>query len=250
MKSPVSVLVLEKSQVFSSYLALLLQSMGLKSLRCNELEATKTALARGFSDVLIIGDQNGAKPVHVIVQELANCISDNSIPIIVVSTCADPVEQKACYEAGCQDYLTKPIRPKQLHDALYARVTPVSKRRKNLRSNVNLTAEVTIDNLEPQKHGVLTLSKGGGLISSPRIMPTGTKVNLTLFLEENQIPLSGTVLYTLLNVKGSNTAAFGVLFHHVSQIHADMIEQYLEKILAQGSLVGMASEQIDSTPLS
>jgi DNA-binding response OmpR family regulator len=246
MKSPVSVLVLEKSQVFSKYLALLLQRMGLKSLWVSELEAAKTVLARGFSDVLIIGDQNGPKPLHVIVQDLASCIIDNSIPIIVVSTCADPDEQKACYEAGCQFYLTKPIQPKLLHDALYARVAPVNERRNNLRSKVDLTAEVIIDNQPSHTYDVLSLSKGGCLISSPRIVPTGTKVRLALYIAERQILLSGTVLYTLTNIKGS-TAAFGVLFHHVNQMQADMIEQYLEKILDQGNLVATTSEQIDST---
>lgn len=247
MKSPVSVLVIEKSQVFSRYLALLLQRMGLKSLQVSELEAAKTVLARGFSDALIIGDQNGSMPTHVIVQDLANCIIDNSIPIIVVSSCADPEEKKACYEAGCQDYLTKPIQPRLLHDALYARVAPVNERRKNLRSKVNLTAEVTIEAQQSHTHDVLTLSKGGCLISSPRFMPTGTKMTLTLFLANLQIPLSGTVLYTLTNVKGSNSAAFGVLFHHISQIYADMIEQFLEKILDRENLVAMTSKQIDPT---
>jgi DNA-binding response OmpR family regulator len=241
MKNPVSVLVLEQSQVFSRYLALLLQRMGLKSLCVREPEAAKTVLSRGFSDILIVGDQNGAKQTHVIVQDLANCIIDNSIPIIVVSSCAEPDEKKACYEAGCQDYLTKPVQPRLLHEALYARVAPTKERRKNLRSKVDLTAEVTIDNQQSHTHDVLTLSKGGCLISSPRFMPTGTKVSLTLFLVDLQIPLSGIVLYTLTNVEDSNTVAVGVLFHHVSQIYADMIEQFLEKSLDQGNLMAKAS---------
>lgn len=242
MKSPISVLVLEQSQVFSRYLALLLQRMGLKSLCVREPEAAKTVLSRGFSDVLIIGDQNGSTPTHVIVQDLANCIIDNSIPMIVVSSCADPDEQKACYEAGCHDYLTKPIHPRLLHDALYTRVAPIKERRKNLRSKVDLRAEITIENQQSHTHNVLNLSKGGCLVSSPRIVPTGTQVTLTLFLAELEIPLSGTVLYTLTDVKDSDTTAFGVLFHHISPIHADMIEQYLEKILDQGSLLAKASK--------
>jgi CheY-like chemotaxis protein len=216
--------------------------MGLKSLQVSELEAAKKVLARGFSDILIIGDQDGSKPTHVIIQDLANCIIDNSIPIIVVSSCADQEVQKACYEAGCQDYLTKPIQPKLLHDALYSRVAPVNERRKNLRSKVDLTAEVAIDNRQSHTHDVLNLSKGGCLISSPCFVPTGTKVTLTLFLADLQTPLSGTVLYTLTHSKDRDTTAFGVLFHHVNQIHADMIEQYLERILDQGNLLAKASK--------
>ncbi len=231
MKSPISVLILEKSQTFSMYLTLLLQRMGLKSLRVNEFEAAKSVLSRGFTDILIVGDQEGSRPVHAIVQDLANCIIDNSIPIIVVSTCNDPDEQKACYDAGCQSYLSKPIQPKQLHEALYARVTPDMERRKNLRCNVDLTAEVAINSQQPRTHDVLALSKGGALISSPQSLPTGTGIEMVLILDGLKIPLSGSVIYNLTDVKESDLQAFCVLFHQVSQSHADMIDQYLEKLL-------------------
>ena len=233
MKSPVSVLIVEESQTFSMYLALLLQSMGLKSLRVRAPESAETVLARGFTDILIIGDQKGPNPTHVIVQKLAKGIIDNSIPIIVVSTSADPDEKKACYDAGCQHYLLKPIQPQQLHDALYAKVTPDSERRKNLRCKVDLTAEVAIDNQQPETHDVLSLSKEGALISSNRILTTGMKIKLNLFLDDFKIPLLGTVLYKMTDVKGSNTGALGVFFHQISRPHADMIDQYLKNILDQ-----------------
>ena len=237
MKNPISVLVLEQSQVFSRYLALLLQSMGLKSLCVREAEAAKTVLSRGFSDVLIIGDQNGSKQAHVAVQDLANCITDNSTPIIVVSSCADQDEKKACFDAGCHAYLTKPIQPKLLHDALYRSVVPLNERRKHLRSKVDLKAEITFDKQQSETLDLVSLSKGGCLISSPRIVRTGSKVTMALSLANLQIPLAGTVLYTLTNVKGNDDVALGVLFHNVSQIHADMIEQYLEMMLDQESLL-------------
>jgi CheY-like chemotaxis protein len=231
MKSPISVLILEKSQTFSMYLTLLLQRMGLKSLRVNEIEAAKSVLSRGFTDILIVGDQEGPRPTHAIVQDLADCIIDDSIPIIVVSTATDPVERQACYDAGCQDYLFKPIQPKQLHDALYARVTPDIERRKNLRCNVDLTAEVAIDSQQPRTHDVLALSKGGALISTPQSLPTGTGIEMVLILDGLKVPLSGTVLYNVTDVKESDLQAFCVLFHQTSQSHAEKIDQYLGKIL-------------------
>ena len=247
MKNPISVLVLEQSQVFSRYLALLLQSMGLKSLCVREPEAAKTVLSRNFSDVLIVGDGNGSQQTHAIVQDLSNCITDNSIPIIVVSSCADQDAQKECFEAGCHAYLTKPIQPKLLHDALYNKVFPFKERRKSLRSKVDLKAEFSVDKQQSETLDLVSLSKNGCLISSQRIVTTGTKVKLILSLAKLQIPVSGTVLYTLTRKKGSDYISLGVLFHNVNQIHADMIEQYLEMILDQENLLSKASKGIDST---
>ena len=237
MKRPISVLILEKSEVFSRYLTLLLRQMGLKSLSVREPEAAKSVLLRGFSDVLIIGDLKYPELPHVIVKDLANCIVDNSIPIIVVSNCADLDEKKACYDAGCHAYLTKPIQPKMLHDALYAGVKPLKERRKNLRSKVDLSAEITIQNQQSKTYDILNLSKGGCFISSSQIVPTGTKITLNVLIAEEQIYLSGTVLYNLTSDKGSGIEGFGVLFHHVKKIDADIIEQYLERVLNQENLL-------------
>jgi CheY-like chemotaxis protein len=192
--------------------------------------------------VLILGDQNGSKKTHATVQDLSNCITDNSIPIIVVSSCSDQDVQKQCFEAGCHAYLTKPIQPKLLHDALYSKVVPIKERRKYLRSSVDLKAEFSIDKQHSEILDLVSLSKRGCLISSPRIVTTGTKVKIKLSLANLKIPLTGTVLYTLTNNKESGYVSLGVLFHNVNQIHADMIEQYLETILAQDNLLKKISK--------
>ncbi len=244
MKFPNNVLVIDRSQTFSMYLSLLLQRMGLKSMSVNGPGAAKAVLDLGFTDFLIVGDQNGTEPIHVIVRQLAEGIIDNSIPIIVVSTCNDPAEMSACYDAGCQGFLQKPIQPRLLHEALYSGVTPASERRKHLRCEVDLTVDVAIDSQQPQAHKLINLSKGGALISSSRTLPVGTQVDLHIYLDDLQVHLSGIVLYylpnkTLPNNTDRKAGAFGVLFHQISQSHADMIDSYMEKVFDQCSLLAM-----------
>jgi len=233
MKHPTSVLIIEKSKTFSMYLTLLLQNMGLKALRISEPEMAKTILAKGFTDILIIGDQSESAPTHTIVENLAGAVFDNSIPIIVISSSAEPDEREACFEAGCHDYLLKPVNPRELYDALYSRVIPESERRKNLRCKVNLTAEVSINNQPMQIHKVLNLSKRGALLSSTLTLSTGTEVKLVLHLDDVQISLTGKVLYNLTRIKDSNEQAFGVLFQQSHSSYADMIDQYVQKSLDQ-----------------
>ena len=233
MKSPTSALIIERSPTFSMYLALLLQRMGLKSLRVCELEAAKSYLSRVFTDILIIGDQYEDKPIHAIVQELASHTSGRPIPIIVISTCADNAVIEACGKAGCQSYLFKPVQPKKLHDALYAKVAPASVQRKNLRSKVELTAEVTIDGQQMQSLQVLTLSKGGMLVSHSTAVPVGTKVSCMMSLDGSQLSVSGKVIYNLSQVEGNDMRAFCIHFELMRSFRVELIDLYLERILDQ-----------------
>jgi len=245
MKNRISVLVVEESQTFSMYLAILLQRIGFKSLRVSQPESAKFVLSRGFTDCLIIGDQSGPEATHEIVQELSARIPGNTIPIIVVSRHCDPAEQQACLDAGCQDYLLKPVQPKQLHDALYASINPFPEKRLNLRSQVDMMAEVSVDNGPSQTCRVLTLSCGGALVAYPQTLLTGSEVSLTLRLDNTRLHLAGSVLYNLIHVEEKVPRAFGLLFHQVSPAHADRIEDYLQTTLDECRLIATTT---GSTP--
>lgn len=247
MKSPTSALIIEKSPTFSKYLALLLQRMGLKSLHVFELEDAKSYLSLVFTDILIVGDQCVDKPIHAVVQELANHTSDRPIPIIVISTCADSDVVEACGKAGCQSYLLKPVQPKKLHDALYAKVTPASVQRKNLRSNVELAAEVIIDGQQMQSLQVLTLSKRGMLVSHSTAVSVGTKVSCMIPLDGSQLSVSGRVIYNLSQVEGNDLQAFCIHFELMSSFRAEQIDLYLERILDQRYLTPELAERVESS---
>jgi DNA-binding response OmpR family regulator len=243
MKYPTSALIIEESKTFSMYLTLLLRNMGIKALRISEPEMAKTILGKGFTDILIIGDHSKPVPTHTIVKDLFEAVIDDSIPIIVISSCAKPDERKACIKAGCHDYLLKPVQPRELHDALYSRVTPESERRESLRCKVSLTAEVSIVNQQMQSHKVLTLSKGGALLSSTLTLSTGTEVKLLLCLDNVQISITGYVIYNLARVKDGNEQAFGVIFRQIDPSYADMIDQYVQKSLNQFQHLNIDSKQ-------
>lgn len=245
MKSRLSVLILEDSQTFSMYLALLLQRMGFKSLRVSRPEAAKFVLTRGFTDLLIVGDQPGPEAPHEIVRELAGCIPPASIPILVISRQNNPAERAACLAAGCSSYLSKPVQPKQLHEALHENTVPPSERRRNLRSTVDMIASVSIEEQPGHPHQVLCLSRRGALISATETLPTGTRVALQLPLGDEQIALAGTVLYNLTNPENRTPRAFGVLFHQVDTPLADQIDAYLEAMLAECRLMTPETDDSD-----
>ena len=233
MKHPTSALVIESSKTFSMYLHLLLQRMGLKALRVSEPDAAKTVLERGFTDVVIVGDQEGTQRLHTVVKTLIGYMSDNPIPIIAVSKQDNPFERRACYEAGCQAFLLKPVKPKELQDALYARVSPEAERRKNLRSKLDISAEGSINQQEMESLRILSLSSGGALVGYGTAVTIGTEVFLNFPLNDRVLNLAGKVIYNLANYDGKGMHAFGMVFQDVPQNKKDLINQSLERMLEQ-----------------
>jgi CheY-like chemotaxis protein len=227
VKSRVSVLVVDKSQIFSMYLALLLNRMGLKSLRVDDYETAREVLSRGIIDVLIVGDQGDLEPVHALIQKLAPCVDKNTVPIIAISKHADPLLEKTCYEAGCHSYLLKPVQPKQLHNAIYAQIMPPSERRMNLRSRVDMVAWYSIDRGVSGSLEIQSLSGGGALISCDRFLPVGTKFSLDLVVDDHAVHLLCRVVYDISNIKNTNHH-YGILFENICRQEFDMIDRYIE----------------------
>ncbi len=220
------------------YLALLLQRLGFRSLSVREAQAGRVALAKGTVDFLIVGDQAPSETPHSVIRKLTDGLPQQAIPVIVISQRDDPAERKACYDAGCRAYLLKPVKPKQLQDALYASDIPLAERRRNLRCTVDLPAEVTVAGRPPQSLRVLSLSRAGALLSAERVAPLGTEVALRLALDDMDVALTGSVIYVLAGAGDNNLLAFAVLFDQAGRSHGDLIDQYLERILEQDRIQG------------
>ncbi len=230
-KTRVSVLIIDDSQTFSMYLALLLQRMGFKSLRVSQVESAKFVLSRGFTDILIIGDLVGGGPKHQMVEELAVSCQATAIPILTISRYEDPLDKQACHAAGCSACLLKPIQPKALHDALYDNITTFPRKRLHLRSKVAINAEISISGQVSQPLRLLNLSRGGALVAFNKNIPVGTNISMNLPLKHEEIRLKGSVIYNLSNIDAETGQAFAVFFHQLTPLLGDKIERYLMQIL-------------------
>jgi CheY-like chemotaxis protein len=234
MKNRLSVLVVDESQTFSMYLALLLQHFGFKSLRVSQTESAKFVLSRGFTDAMIIGDLAGGEPKHQVVEELASCIHGALVPIIALSSHDDPVERQACEEAGCKGHLLKPVQPKALHEVLYSNIL-FSGKRVHLRSKVDMTAEISITGQPTQALRLLTLSRGGALVAYDNHLPQGTNVSMKLPLGEELLDLTGSVIYNLSAIDAQTSRAFCLHFDRMPAQLGAKIEGYLETSLEKFS---------------
>ena len=250
MSNRINVLLLEENQIFSMHFALLLQRMGFKPLRVRQPDAAKFVISRGFSDLLIVGGQTGPEAPHEIVQEMRACASDLSIPILVVDAQHDPVELKACRSAGCQAFLTRPIQPKQLFEAIHDHLACFTEKRRNLRCEVDITASVSMGGQTVQSHRILSLSRGGARIAGTDFVPIETNVTLVLPLGSEQLRLAGTVLYNQTLQGTFSPLAFGVSFHQIDASTADRIDAYLEANLLKPPLVDSNEDLTDGAHYS
>ena len=234
MKSRISVLVVDKSQTFSMYLALLLHRMGFKSLRVDDYETAKEILSRGIIDILIVGDQGEDEPIFAIIKHLAPCVDGALVPIIAISKSSDPTYKTACFQSGCHSYLLKPIQPRQLHEALYEKLTPPSERRTSLRCRVNLEAELSIEKDVIELFQVESLSKGGALVSCEKQIPIGSELTINIMINDKRINLTSKVVY-MHNAGDFDHYNIGVSFIDIDNKTEDLIDKFIEKTLTNST---------------
>ena len=231
MAGPTTVLILERSQTFAMYLAVLLRRMGLQSLVVTSLAAARTVLARGGINVVLVGEPDDDGPLSTAVQTLAKASPGSCVPVVVIALHDDDAERQACLRAGCQAFLVRPVQPRQLHQALYAKLAVTGAGRQHLRSSVGIDVEVQVEGEERRSLRLLSLSRGGALIAHRHAVPVGTRVFLALPLADALLPMTGSVIYNRRDIDARTSCAFAMLFHRESLDYGERIDSFLEALL-------------------
>ncbi len=113
------ILLAEDNPVNQKVALLLLKSLGFKAdIANNGVEAVEAVSQQVYDVVLMdmqMPEMDGLEATRAIRQQAANA----QVPWIIAMT-ANVMEddQKACFAAGMNDYLSKPIRPQLLGEAL------------------------------------------------------------------------------------------------------------------------------------
>ena len=231
MSGQTTVLILERSQTFAMYLNVLLRRMGLQPLVVTTVAAARTALAKGGIDVVLIGEPGDDCPLSTAVQILAQDPCGSGIPVVVIALNDDEAERQACLRAGCQTFLLRPVQPRQLHQALYAKLAFSGAARQNLRSSVGIDVDVQVEGEERRALRLLSLSRGGALIAHSHAVPVGTRVFLELPLADAVLSMTGSVIYNRRDIDERTAFAFAVLFHRESLDYGERIDSFLEALL-------------------
>lgn len=226
-----SVLILERSQTFVMYLALLLRRMGLQTESVATVAAAQARLARGGVNILLVGEPGDGCSISSAVRQLADDPVAKRLPLVVVGVRDDAGEQQACLAAGCRAYLLRPVQARQLHQALQAHLRFAAGERQHLRSSVALEVPGVIGDGERQPLRLLSLSRGGALIAHADTIAVGTPVALTLPLPAGPLPLTGAVIYNRRDPAADTPFAFAVQFHRAGHDCGEQVDAFLETLL-------------------
>jgi type IV pilus assembly protein PilZ len=143
----------------------------------------------------------------------------SKVPVIMVSS--DENKGEKCFEAGCSDFLVKPVDLTHLHISLQKCLPNRSGMRKHIRAPLNRNVSFTFAGLEIKSFAI-TLSEGGIYLRTNKPLPIGSKVEVKVPLETGaEIMVKGEVAYTMGLLRGQFLVPPGIAIRFVDLSESD-----------------------------
>jgi CheY-like chemotaxis protein len=164
-------------------------------------------------------------------RELRSVNETRNIPIIIVSTSSKKEDIDCCFEAGCNDYLTKPIQP----EAVLARSAQILEIpfRLHRRMPVNFRLEGEAPPLTFTGFS-RNLSRGGIMVEMDQTLEIGQSLKLWLpILESNKLAEVKGEVVRFEDDKIHRKTIYGVKFIGMAPELEQALDEYLAKHLNQ-----------------
>ena len=209
-----------------------LEKTFLKRSGCQVLTARSgtEALEKIYSEVpdlvlldFLMPDMNGDKVCEIVKKDEML----KEIPIVMVSSSGKKEDIEKCRKAGCDDYLTKPIKQRELLDRT-AQILKIPQR-KELRVFVRMKIEGEAEG-ESFYGESENIAIGGVLIKSEVPLKKGSVVKLRFLLPDEQyhVEVKGEVVRT---DKESFRPEYGlgIIFQDMDSMAKEMVEDFIKK---------------------
>ncbi len=224
------ILLVDDVRVFLELECMFLQRKGFKILTA---QTGKQALDRArehHPDVilldLILPDMGGDACCRQIKQDPG--LKD--ILVIIVTTSDSDEDRALCIEAGCDGYLTKPIKQMELLSKIQS-ILPF-KVRSDPRLPISIPVRYGKGNALDCASVTLNLSSTGMFIVTPKPFAPGQKLALEFKLPEDTaeaVRLSAEVVWNTEGMpKGGMSPGFGVRFTSLNEDKRAMLRQYVQ----------------------
>jgi two-component system, chemotaxis family, chemotaxis protein CheY len=229
------ILIADDSQVFLISIGLLLKRLGFGVLPGeNGVEVLK--LAKMSEPHLIILDINMEIMDGItVLRHLKGDKRTSRIPVIMLSSDSKPETIEKCKSLGCSAYVQKPLKIQELYEAVQSCFYPdEAKRRNHLRCALNKKINVRYNGEIYQLYSE-TISAGGIYLRKNEPFPIGSKIDMTLPLDEGlEIQLKGVVIYTQELFGGllKLPPGMAVEFKGIAGENYDTMVNFVENLLA------------------
>ena len=164
-----------------------------------------------------------------------------ALPVIMVTAAGKEEEIRRCIQAGCDDYVTKPVNRKELLEKLN-RLLGELRYRTEPRAAVALPATLIYEG-QPIRAMAQDLSANGAFLQTTALLPLGTSFDLCIDLE------SGESLTIPARVKGlvnGETGGAGVYFIKPPARVQRFLEQLSQPIREEAPEEALAEIPLDS----
>jgi len=175
---------------------------------------------------LIMPDMNG----DAVCRFVKNNKSLKHIPVIMVTTKGDPESRQRCHQAGCDDFVTKPVTQRDLFEKInqFIRVD----RRKHTRAQLRVTVTTTGASFTFTEFSY-DVSEGGVFVETNSPLAPGTSLELEFTLPEVSEPIkaNGRSIRAVTPDKApkGRTPGMGIQFLGISPEDTGKIRDYIEK---------------------
>jgi len=169
-------------------------------------------------------------------QDFLKAIKQNprlqSIPVIMYSGMKTPAFIKACETDGCAAYLAKPLDA----DALYAAIQKATETTPRNYVRVKTSLRVIVGGATSAVAGtqgsdfITALSENGMYVSTTAPLPAGTRIPMTIFVQDRPISVECLVLYSFSSNTGPlRMPGMGIKFVQIDPADKELIRLFIGK---------------------
>jgi len=150
------------------------------------------------------------------------------IPVVMVTTKSDPNSRDRCLQAGCDDFMTKPVTQRDFFEKIKKFIN--IEKRKAPRAPLRVTADCLQGELSYQNYTV-DVSQSGVFIETPNPLPLGTGLVLKFTLPRQGAPVlvKGKVVRTVppSSAPEGASSGMGVRFTNLSSEDSEKIQAFV-----------------------
>ncbi len=195
-----TVVIADLNREFLVYMSTLFSRMNFEVVPIDDLDGSYDLFRIIQPNLIMLGCEEG----HCVVSETLEALKQDNllskVPVIMVS--GDESLAERCFEAGCSDFLLKPVDLTHLHTSMQKCLPNRSGMREHIRAPFNRNVTCTFAGLDIQSFAV-TLSEGGIYLRTNKPFPAGSKVNLEVPLATGEkIRVKGEVAYSMGLLRG------------------------------------------------
>jgi len=247
------IIIADDNKTFLMYAGLLLKRFELKVFPVqNGLEALKF-LKYEKADALLLDIHMEPVDGFTVLRYIKEDKGISNIPVIMVSVDSSSETIEKCWQLGCFDFLTKPLKIDKLHDSLQrCFFGHAGTNRKYIRALCNKKVVVIYEDTEYQLY-TETLSGGGMYIRKEEPFPAGSEVTVRFYLEDGGgVELKGDVIYTKKVVGDFLTLppGMGIAFKGVPENDASILKLLVEDLIARDIFDSQEEEFLKQSGLS